>query len=224
MKTPAVAHLEIPRTARYALLGEPGPEVRELWVVLHGYRQLAARFIRRFSRIAGPGRLIAAPEALNRFYVGDPPGRHGPDARVGGTWMTREDRETEIGDYVRYLDLLTGHLQASLPAPVPVVAVGFSQGCHTVARWAVHGRTRPGTVILWGELLPGDLDPERAAEALAGVRLVSAQGREDTHITPALLQEEDRRLAALGVEVDRRWHPLGHVVEPELLSALAAEI
>ena len=221
---PSVHHLEVRRTARYALLGTPGPEVRELWIVLHGYRQLAHRFIRRFREVAVSGRWIAAPEALNRFYVGDAPGRHGPESRVGGTWMTREDREAEIHDYVRYLDELHDHLQSQLPAPVPVVALGFSQGCHTVARWAGYGRTRPGAVVLWGEVLPPDLDLERAGPAMTGARLLSVQGREDVHVTPELLARQDRQASRMGLEIDQRWHALGHLLEPETLRRLTAEL
>lgn len=219
-----VHHLQVPRSARYALLGEPGPGIRELWVVLHGYRQLAPRFIRRFAHLARPWRLICAPEALNRFYVGDAPGRHGPDAQVGGTWMTREDRKTEIADYVRYLDRLHEHLQRLLPAPVPVVGVGFSQGCHTLARWAGYGSARPGTVVFWGEVLPPDLDPVKARHGFGEARLISVQGREDTHITPDLLSREASQWAGMGLIVERRWHELGHVVEPGTLEALAREI
>lgn len=224
MKGATLHHLEVPRSARYALLGEPGPGVRELWVVLHGYRQLASRFIRRFAHLARPWRLICAPEALNRFYVGDAPGRHGPDAQVGATWMTREDRETEIADYVRYLDRVHELLQGLLPAPVPVVAVGFSQGCHTLARWAGYGVARPGTVVFWGEVLPPDLDLAAAGRGFAAARLVSVQGREDTHITADLLAREASQLAAMGVRMERRWHELGHVVEPGTLGELAEEI
>ena len=224
MKEPVLAHLEVPRSARYALLGEPGQGVRSLWIVLHGYRQLASRFIRRFRGIATPERLVVAPEALNRFYVGDPPGRHGPDSRVGGTWMTREDRDTEITDYVRYLDLLHDHLQESLPAPVPVVALGFSQGCHTVSRWAAHGRTRPAAVVLWGEVLPADLSAGGVGPGLLGSRLISVQGREDGFINPVRLAEEEERARSLGLRVERRWHTLGHVVEPEALAGLARDL
>lgn len=224
MKGATLHHLEVPRSARYALLGQPGPHVREVWVVLHGYRQLGPRFIRRFARVARPWRLICAPDALNRFYVGDAPGRHGPDAQVGGTWMTREDRVTEIGDYVRYLDLLHAHLQGLLPEPVPTVALGFSQGCHTLARWAGYGTARPATVVLWGETLPPDLDLSRARAGFAGARLWSVQGREDTHITADLLSREEAQMAEMGVSVERRWHPLGHVVEPETLDALAEDL
>ena len=36
------------------------------------------------------------PEGLSRFYLDDPRKRHGPDAPIGASWMTREDREHEI--------------------------------------------------------------------------------------------------------------------------------
>ena len=77
-----------------------------MWVVCHGYRQLARRFIREFQGIAGAERRIVAPEGLSRFYLDEEGGPHGPEARVGATWMTREDRIAEIDDYVAYLDAL----------------------------------------------------------------------------------------------------------------------
>lgn len=221
---PSIHHLEVARSARYALLGVPGPSVRQLWVVLHGYRQLAHRFIRRFAHIATPERLILAPEALNRFYIRDTPGRHGADAVVGGTWMTREDRETEIRDYVRYLDRLLRHVQDRLPSPVPTVALGFSQGCHTVARWTAYGESRHGAVIFWGEVLPPDLDLPRAARGWAGTRLLSVQGREDAAVTDALLARQSRQVVEMGVRLELRWHELGHVVEPGVLESLAGEL
>lgn len=217
-------HLQVPRSARYAVLGEPGPAVRELWMVLHGYRQLAPRFIRRFQEVATPERLVVAPEALNRFYVGDAPGRHGPEARVGGTWMTREDRDAEIADYVGYLDLLHDHVQRQLPEPVPLVALGFSQGCHTVARWAGYGRARPRAVLFWGEVLPPDLELERARESFAAARLLSVQGREDRHITDELLERQAGQAREMGVALELRWHAQGHVLQPETLVALAEEL
>ncbi|MFW6202332.1 MAG: hypothetical protein ACOC8B_07130, partial [Gemmatimonadota bacterium] len=89
--------------------GEPRPAgsaPREIWFVCHGYRQLAGRFVRRFAPLDDGNRLIVAPEALSRFYLDDDGGPHGPDARIGATWMTRADRENEIRDYVDYLDTL----------------------------------------------------------------------------------------------------------------------
>jgi hypothetical protein len=66
-----------------------------------------------------------APEALSRFYVSQEPGRHCPVSVVGGTWMTREDRENEIRDYVRYLDILHDEVEIE---GVPTTVLAFSQG------------------------------------------------------------------------------------------------
>ncbi|MCA1790257.1 MAG: hypothetical protein LC667_10475, partial [Thioalkalivibrio sp.] len=69
----------MPRTARYRVLGDPA-SAREVWFVLHGYRQMAGRFIRRFGPLPGAGRsrAVVAPEALSRFYIEEEVGPHGP--------------------------------------------------------------------------------------------------------------------------------------------------
>ncbi|MEJ2541857.1 MAG: phospholipase [Gemmatimonadota bacterium] len=205
------------RRARYARLGEASPSVRELWIVLHGYRQLAGRFIRRFDAVAAPDRMVVAPEALNRFYLDDGPGRHGPESRVGATWMTREDRESEILDYVDYLDRLHHHLRGSLARDVRTVGLGFSQGTHTLARWAALGRARLDTLIFWGEVLPPDLDLDAARAGFGDARLLSVQGREDGHLTPALLERQERQMSTLGRSLPVHWHPGGHRLERHAL-------
>ena len=65
-----------------------------------------------------------APEALSRFYADVTPGRHGPTSTVGATWMTREDRENEIRDYVAYLDEMTDHVCGDLASAPRLVAGG----------------------------------------------------------------------------------------------------
>ncbi|MEJ2217163.1 MAG: hypothetical protein P8099_11165 [Gemmatimonadota bacterium] len=97
-------HITVSRVARYYTLGPPAIDAAEVWFVLHGYRQLAGRFLRRFEALDDGTRRIVAPEGLSRFYVDDDSGPHGPGSRVGASWMTREDREREIDDYVAYLD------------------------------------------------------------------------------------------------------------------------
>jgi len=217
-------HIAVTRSARYAMLGEPGPRVRELWIVLHGYRQLAERFVRRFAGAAAPERLVVAPEALNKFYLDDAPGRHGPESRVGATWMTREDRETEIRDYVEYLDQLQGHFREVLGHDVRTVGLGFSQGCHTLARWAALGGVDFDTLVFWGEVFPPDLDLDAAREGFGGARLLSVQGREDRHLSPEILARQERQLDAMGRTMVTHWHPGGHRLEAgTLLQVLRAE-
>ncbi len=219
-------NLEIPRTARYLTLGPS--DASEIWLVLHGYGQLASRFLRRFAQVDDGTRLIVAPEALNRFYVANEPGRHGPEAVVGATWMTREAREDEITDYVRYLDLLVERLlteagEAGVEDP-HLHLLGFSQGVATAARWLTHGRTRPVRAIFWGDFLPPDLDLAAAERSWADVEVILVRGDQDRTLqNDGLRDAEAARLQEVGHPVRRIEYAGGHDIDPDTLSGLAAE-
>lgn len=217
-------HLVVSRTARYAVLGDAVRRPAELWLVLHGYGQLAHRFLRAFAPLDDGSRLIVAPEALNRYYLNDTGGAHGPESRVGATWMTREDRLTDIADYVAYLDTLCRHCCAELDVPrasVRLVALGFSQGAATVSRWAALGAFRPDHLVLWGAPTPPDLDLPATARAWADTRLTLVYGREDPSFDGSRAVVEAERLRAHGLSPHLLGFDGGHEIRPELLEALA---
>lgn len=230
-------HIRVPRTARYRVMGDPA-SAEDVWFVLHGYRQLAEPFIRRFEALPGveSGRVaVVAPEALSRFYVEETGGEHGPDSRVGATWMTRADREHEIRDYVEYLDRLAaavlggeGGEAGPLGPEAPnagaieggsrrVVALGFSQGCATASRWVTYGRIYPAELILWGGGLAADLAMERAAEALRHVRVRLVVGDGDRWAA-GRAAESTRRLEAAGLTAERVEYRGGHRIASEVLA------
>lgn len=215
-------HLEVRKTARYWTLGRP-ETASEVWVVLHGYKQLARRFLRRFESIDDGSRLIVAPEALSRFYVAAQEGRHGSGSVVGATWMTREDRLHEIGDYVRYLDGLADHVMRDVAAGVPLTVLGFSQGVATATRWVVQGRVKPGRLILWGDFTPPDLDGAAAARAFEPMEVVLVRGDDDPALSPDLARTEAERLAAYGIDVRRITYSGGHDIDAPTLQRLAGE-
>jgi len=215
-------HLEVSRTARYWVLGEDTVSPREVWFVLHGYGQLARRFLTRFAAIDDGTRRIIAPEALSRFYVGREAGRHGPASVVGSTWMTREDREREIQDYVRYLDRLAEIALAEVEPETPTVVLGFSQGVATAARWTTLGSMRPQRLLLWGDFLPPDLDGARAVAAWADTEALLVRGEDDRALADEGLQAVEReRLEAVGLRLPVHRYAGGHEVLPEVLAALA---
>ena len=191
-------HLIVTRNARYAVLGETRARPAECWFVLHGYGQLAPAFLRAFRPLDDGTRRIYAPEALNRYYLEG--GQHGPDSRVGATWMTREDRLTEITDYVRYLDTLYRHVLAGLDrATLRVLVLGFSQGAATAARWTALGEARVDDLVLWGSGVPPDLPLAEAAKAWSGARVSLVYGRDDPHFDEPHALAEAERLRAHGV-------------------------
>lgn len=217
-------HLAVERTARYWTLGGGDDESPgEIWFVLHGYKQLARRFLRRFEAVASSHRLVVAPEGLSRFYVSSGGGRHGAESVVGASWMTREDRLAEISDYVRYLDRLAAHVGVEGDRP-EVTVLGFSQGVATASRWVTQGSVRPRRLVLWGDFLPPDLDLKRAERALEGVDLVLVRGSDDRALSsPELAAEEARRLAATGLRPRTLSYEGGHDIDEETLRGLVSE-
>ena len=241
-------HIQVARTARYYTLGGRGDGVDEAWFVLHGYRQAARRFARRFEVLDGAERIVVVPEALSRFYVDPSPGGHGPEHRVGASWMTRADRDNEIADYVAYLDALARDVAATAaPAARRRVVLGFSQGAHTASRWMVLGNARRPVVgradggtgipaspadraggrashcelVLWGAGLATDLTPDALAAGLEGVRVTLVRGADDHFRVRREERAQDALLEELGVDF-RVWvHPGGHEIAPEPLLDIA---
>lgn len=215
-------HLPVSRTARYFTIGEPHAAVRELWFVCHGYGQLAGRFIRHFESIGAPERLIVAPEALSRFYV-EVPGKTHADTHVGASWMTREDRLSDIEDNVEYLDALHAHITAQLKgAPASFTAFGFSQGVATVARWLERTKVHVDRALLWGGTIPTDVDLA-AAHALRGAQIASIAGSADEHATLELLAAQELRLTSNGIAYERVSFNGSHRIDREILLRLASE-
>ena len=223
-ESPAITehHLTVTRTARYYTLGNPAATPSDIWIVCHGFGQLARSFIEPFRAIARPGRLVIAPEALNRYYLNREGGRAGANARVGGTWMTREDRLAEIDDYVRYLDALLREVGGDIPQSVRVTALGFSQGAAVVARWLVHGEARLDRAILWCGILPPEIHPDGAARSrLAHADLHLVWGRADTMIDAGQLRAQVELLSR--AEVPHRVIEFdgGHELDGATLRLLA---
>lgn len=212
---PVQHRILVERSARYWTLGETRGGQDEAWIVLHGYGQLARRFLRRFEALAGPSRQLVAPEAMSRFYIGSGQGRHGPDARVGATWMTREDREAEIRDYVGYLEALA----ASVVEPGQRVTVlGFSQGVATAWRWVANGSV-PGLerLVAWAGTLPPDLDMERAKRAVRGAEVVLVSGERDRTVPPEVTADAASRLEGAGISFRALRYPGGHEIDEATL-------
>lgn len=214
-------HLRVERTARYATAGEPGPGVRELWIACHGFGQLASRFVRSLEPFASEERIVAAPEALNRFYL-DPPTTPADAARrrVGATWMTREDREAEIADYVDYLDRLHEHLRSACP-DASLSMLGFSQGVATVCRWAAFGHARAARLVLWSGPVPPDLDLARLAARVGDTRVTIVAGAADAIVAAADAEADAARLRAAAVPCDVVRHDGGHAIDPDVLARFA---
>ena len=211
-------HFSVPCTARYFTLGSPGPDTTDVWIVCHGYGQLAESFIAEFELLASPSRCIVAPEAPSLFYTNH------ARREVGGSWMTREDRLTAIADYVRLLDAVHARVFATLRrSAVNLTVLGFSQGGATAARWVTFGRAVADRLVLWGEMLPPDLDLEVAWGKLEDARLTFVVGREDRYVDAARFAAMEANLLDHDIPYETVHYDGGHWIDRGVLKRLTSD-
>jgi predicted esterase len=211
--------LKTSRRARYFTLGEFTDNTDEIWIVLHGYGQLAEYFIRNFDVLDDGKKVIIAPEALNRFYLS------GTSGRVGATWMTKEERGMEIEDYLEYLDNVIQELKLSKSSlsDIRINILGFSQGAVTAYRWALHTKQfKINKLILWAGIFPPDMDTDFAvqSEKLKNTDTYIVYGDEDPY-----LKEEHLKLLddfkKIKNEVKVLTFSGKHQIDKKILSSLA---
>lgn len=196
-------------------------DVRELWIVLHGYGELASTILDRVAALDDGSRLIVAPEALSRFYDASNAASH-REAPVGASWMTREERAEEIDDYIGWLQLAYESFAGRLAQGVPLHVLGFSQGAAAASRWVASGRVPATRLICWGAGMAPELDIG-ADSALRRARILMVIGDRDRFVSRDQIDAERARLDAAGFPYAFRTFSGGHRLDDATLRSFAAE-
>lgn len=186
--------LEIRKTARYFTLGEVNAQVEEVWFICHGYAQLATEFLASFAVLEKPGRLLVAPEGLHRFYA------KGGGGKVAASWMTSEDRLSDIADYIAWLDAVAADITSKIPSRARIIVFGFSQGAAAVSRWLAAGNTAANDLVLWCGFFPPDLQP---AQLPSSLHLTIVTASDDRFISP---EQTEKHLAELNQQQTQFKH------------------
>jgi predicted esterase len=207
-------HFEVTKTARYFTLGPALNDQSQVLIALHGYGQLPEFFLRRFQPLVDLGWTIVAPEGFHRFYT------EGTSGRVGASWMTKEDRHTDMVDYVRYLDALAAHLALTDRRPA---LLGFSQGVATAARWASLGNVAFSRLIFWAGVFPPDLDWTHEIQPLISTPIDVAVGDSDPYFNVQLLHDTASLLEKHGIPHASHTFEGGHAVDSTLLAQLLSK-
>lgn len=210
--------LNVSKTAHYYQLGEPGAHIRQLWVVCHGYGQLAPEFLEDFRLLDNGQNLVVAPEGLNHFY------KKGFSGPVGASWMTRHFREDEIADNGAYLQALLKKITAVLPLDARIVLLGFSQGTATVCRWILRYHPKFHDLVLWAGMPPEDLDYQAHKGYLSNKNLYLLYGSNDPFLTPdrfAQLQEIEENS---GLDFEETSFQGGHEIPGTALRELLEKL
>jgi predicted esterase len=205
-------------------VGEVGPAIHDVWIVCHGYGQLAKDFVAQFVAIADSTRLVVAPEGLSRFYAESLRGGSHAGSPVGASWMTREDRASEIADQVTYLDAVHDRMFADVDRDAASLTVlGFSQGVATACRWLDHTDRRADRLICWGGAIPDDVHL-RPASGVRRSLLRLVVGTRDEFATPDRMGRQEAVLEAAGASYARIDFQGGHRLDDATLRQLADEL
>lgn len=151
---------------RYFKLGEINAQTKAVWFVLHGYGQLAQYFLPKFKSLIEHNICVIAPEGLSHYYLEDASSRSkSGNTRVGASWMTRENRLTDIENYLTYLNSVFSQETGS-NKNLDITLLGFSQGAATASRWALSNTIYFRRLVLWAGILPSDMDFEKGKQLL----------------------------------------------------------
>jgi predicted esterase len=194
----SIKNIEVKRTARYATWGKMNENITDVWFVLHGYGQLSEYFIKKFQFLDTSTHFVIAPEALSRHYLDNFSGK------VGAVWMTKEDRENEINDYIFYLQHLQQTLLQDFPKKYKIHILAFSQGCATALRWVNTCSTRADNLILWAGDFPMEIDYSIWKQKMPHLSLFYVYGLQDNWLgLPEKAQEFKERVEKMNFLVKK---------------------
>lgn len=210
-------HIATAKTARYAISGNDITKAKRIWFACHGYGQLAPYFIRKFEPLDPAENFVIAPEGMNRFYL------EGFSGRVGATWMTKEDRLTDIKDYIAYLNQLHEALGLDhLHKDQQLIHFGFSQGVATISRYITMGAYKPHKAVFWSGTFPPDLHVQETTSAFRSIEVHTLLGDRDPFASPDRQEVEASHFQGLGIHPIHHAFEGGHDILPQPLIQLAA--
>lgn len=171
--------------------------------VLHGYKQLARFFMRHFQNLLNEDTCVIAPEGLHRFYT---EGNHG---RVGASWMTKEQRHSDIEDYIGYLN----DLSAEISMYKDVILIGFSQGVATAFRWMMASNISFSKVLMCSGMVPEDVSIQ-LKKGQGKSKFYYLSGNEDPFKDDAMVENHLKALRENGLEFEEVIFEGGHTIDP----------
>lgn len=204
-------HLRVSRTAHYSTYGILSKSTRHIWIVAHGYGQMASKMISRFDHLDGETHFVIAVEGLNRFYWHE-------TNKPAACWMTSADRYDEIEDFVGYLDAVySRYCRHVSEALVRIHLFGFSQGCATLWRWLHASRPLFHTMTNWAGWIPEDLSYLHLNSYFNDKAFFLHYGDVDHFITPQAVSEINRVIESNGLSIKISTFEGGHVIPKQEL-------
>jgi predicted esterase len=209
---PTENHITTTRTARYFTIGDLNSGTKNIWILIHGHRQLAGDFIKTFDELSEAGSFLIAPEGLMRLYI------KGDSGDVGASWMTKEDRDNDIKDYVNYLDKLFFEIiePKAKQYNLKINALGFSQGSATLSRWIALGKARIDKAVFWCGNIAHDVDYSKS-ENFKRTEIHQVFALKDPYYDSSFPKKQAEILTNSGIKTSSHIFTGGHEISVGLM-------
>lgn len=203
------------KSARYYILGDSSNKINTVWFVFHGYGQLAKDFIKIFEVIKNKNTIVIAPEASNKFYL------RGFNGKIGATWMTKEDRENEIEDYVTMINNIYREISKQIDLKnTKINVLGFSQGTHTAVRWLHKTKTKIKNLLLWSGTFPHDCNYKETFDYWSHINSIIILGTKDRLIGKNMINEEKKYLSNQKIKINFLTYENEHAIDTKRLVSI----
>lgn len=207
-------HIDFNFSAPYYTLNTLSDQTTDVWIACPGYGQLGKYFIRRFDVFDAEKHFVIALQGLSKFYLPD-------QKNVGASWMTKEDRETDMDNQRSYFDAVINEAFQGRPlANFKIHLMGFSQGVSMISRMAAHSKIDFDTLVLWAggfppELSQADFDHIRST---AKLKVVIGSNDEFYSLDKNYQPEVEKMEAAIGLKPEIIVFDGIHEVKREVLA------
>ena len=132
--------------------------------------------------------------------------------------MTKEDRLTDIEDYISFLDTLMTNLNEQYAFNSKIL-LGFSQGGATASRWIAYGKHKFDVFMLWAAVFPPDMDPA-AVLKFSSLKNYFIIGTADEYTSIARAEEYHKALNKEHIKFEFVKFEGNHSINSELLIKL----
>lgn len=200
--------------AVYFKVGSITPKTNNVWIIFHGYGQLAEEFRSSFKVLETEENFMFYPQGLSKFYL------KVVTKNIGSSWMTSLDRDTDIENYLSYLDAIYKSALKPFLNGKRVTILGFSQGGHTASRWIANSHIRYDHLILWGSSLAHEIGSREVECFFASGKNSIVLGDQDRFIDAKQMAITQKRYQRIGFEYQLIQYHGGHDIYPDVLQKL----
>jgi predicted esterase len=204
--------INISLKTKYSTYGKFSDRTEKIWFVCHGYGQLAEYFIKNFEVLDAETNYVIAPQGLSKFYL------KGFTGRVGASWMTKEDRLTDIENQWTLLDTIFEKEFAEIDLTQKKVNVlGFSQGAATICRWLTFTKNKIDKLIIWAGDIPSEFYQNDRCKILP---LSFVYGKQDPFVPFIKVEKQKESLKQYNIAFEILTFEGKHELNKDILLAL----